>query len=657
MDYHVFALAVDGNGHLYAGGDFYSAGGAAVNNIAKWEGSNWLPLGSGVDTTVWALAVSGNLLYVGGDFITAGGLVVRRIAKWDGSAWSGLGPGLGGCVDAFAVSGPNLYVGGFFPCTGDGQILLGHVAKWDGTSWSALQYGVDGQVFALALSGTDLYIGGQFTEEYYLGANYIIKWDGSGWSTMGSGTNSTVEALQISGSDLLVGGGFTAAGGKPSAGLAQWRAPAPVTVTGVTPSGGPTGGGQSVTITGTGFATSGTIVVTLGGVEATAVTPGISTQLTCTTPPHALGAVDVVVTNPDGWQGTGIGAYTYTDVGPPQFTTPPSASPSPGVVNRNIALTCGVSGAAPISVEWTFGDGTTGTGTSANHIYRRPKVYQITAKATDTYGQTTEVQLTPDLIVRSAFAQFDPDSYMDIAWWDPADGNVRMWLMEATTQRWETDPYAEDVARSVVGTGDLNRDGKTDLILWYGSGGGVYARMMDGTTPGVLYRIGGASPTLYRVTGGTDVDGDGCADVLFRRVTDGVVYAWLLNPGSPPTVRSIVRIGSARVAGWDCSTGAGDMNKDGQCDILWRELPAPNRAYVWLMAPGGPGVASLVGMAPEAANWTLRGAGDYDSDGVCDILWRDPAAGQNKIWKMDGTSKVNDIPLPAGGPGAVVGPK
>ena len=62
--------------------------------MAKWNGSAWSALGSGVDNSVHALAMSGSDLYVGGDFSAAGGSSANRVAKWNGSAWSALGAGL-----------------------------------------------------------------------------------------------------------------------------------------------------------------------------------------------------------------------------------------------------------------------------------------------------------------------------------------------------------------------------------------------------------------------------------------------------------------------------------------------------------------------------------------------------------------------------------
>ncbi len=77
------ALAVSG-GDLYVGGYFINTDGIAANSIAKWNGSSWSALGSGLGGTyanVFALALSGSDLYVGGSFATAGGKVSGYIAR------------------------------------------------------------------------------------------------------------------------------------------------------------------------------------------------------------------------------------------------------------------------------------------------------------------------------------------------------------------------------------------------------------------------------------------------------------------------------------------------------------------------------------------------------------------------------------------------
>jgi hypothetical protein len=129
---------------------------------------------------VGALAVSGDDLYAGGNFSSAGGISVSDIAKWNGSEWSALGSGLF-WVSALAVSGSDLYAGGYFQTAGG--VIAHRIAKWDGFDWTPLGSGVDHgdssfsstAVFALAVSGSDLYAGGNFTTAGGINANYIAK--------------------------------------------------------------------------------------------------------------------------------------------------------------------------------------------------------------------------------------------------------------------------------------------------------------------------------------------------------------------------------------------------------------------------------------------------------------------------------------------------
>jgi len=57
-------------------------GGVSATNIAKWDGTNWSALGTGLGTgdgdTVSALAIWGDNLYVGGYFTNAGSQLMRK---------------------------------------------------------------------------------------------------------------------------------------------------------------------------------------------------------------------------------------------------------------------------------------------------------------------------------------------------------------------------------------------------------------------------------------------------------------------------------------------------------------------------------------------------------------------------------------------------
>jgi hypothetical protein len=71
-------------------------------------------------------------------------------------------------------------------------------------------------------------------------------------------------------------------------------------VTGVTPAAG-SGGGQTVTVAGSGFGGgAGLTRVLFGGVAASGVTVASDGQITCVAPSHAAGTVDVVVRSPYG---------------------------------------------------------------------------------------------------------------------------------------------------------------------------------------------------------------------------------------------------------------------------------------------------------------------------------------------------------------------
>jgi hypothetical protein len=221
----VTALTIDGLGNLYAGGDFTTAGGVVANNIAKWNGSTWGALGSGINGMVVALAFGGSgNLYAGGWFIAAGGENANNIAKWNGSTWSALGSGMEDGVSALAADGlDNIYAGGFFTLAGG--IDANRIARWDGNAWSALGSGTNSTVSALSIDGSgNIYAGGQFTTAGGIAASRIAQWDGSAWSALGSGTNSTVSALSIYGSgNLYAGGEFTIAGAKFSTYVAKCR--------------------------------------------------------------------------------------------------------------------------------------------------------------------------------------------------------------------------------------------------------------------------------------------------------------------------------------------------------------------------------------------------------------------------------------------------
>jgi trimeric autotransporter adhesin len=223
---------------LFIGGSFNRAGGVNATNIAKWNGTNWQAVGTGLGTVeegifgtasrdrVFCLATRGNELFAGGAFESSS---FSELARWNGSTWSRPGStSPDNWVYSLCNFGSDLYVGGYFynqPVSSFRSLV-----KWNGSSWTAVGSGtLDGPVYAMTASGTNLYIGGGFTKIGTLVYNNIAKWNGSSWQRLTTsiqvsdiGVNREVTTMLAVGNDLYVGGEFTSAGGKPANHIAKW---------------------------------------------------------------------------------------------------------------------------------------------------------------------------------------------------------------------------------------------------------------------------------------------------------------------------------------------------------------------------------------------------------------------------------------------------
>jgi hypothetical protein len=213
----VSAIAIAPNGDVYAGGNFATAGGVTVNSIARWDGTNWYALDSGVSEgggfIVWvhsiAIAPNGDV-YVGGRFATAGGITVNNIARWDGTNWNALGTGvIGSSVRdiAFAPNG-DVCAGGTFEIASGTTVH--NVACWNGTNWYALGSGVltswnptgagipSANIDSIAIAPNgNIYVGGNLPDvnNPITGNNLvwgIAYWDGTTWKPLGSGLASRI---------------------------------------------------------------------------------------------------------------------------------------------------------------------------------------------------------------------------------------------------------------------------------------------------------------------------------------------------------------------------------------------------------------------------------------------------------------------------------
>jgi hypothetical protein len=140
----------------------------------------------------------------------------------------------------------------------------------------------------------------------------------------------------------------------------------------LTPSSGPVGGGQTVTISGTGFTAGSTVSVDGGAAITPATINADGTSLTFTTPAHVAGLVGVTVTNATGTSAPLTYSYQAAAALAPQLTslTPPSGPIAGGTVvtvtgtQFTPGSTVSVGGSAPITPDSISPDGTTLTFTT-----------------------------------------------------------------------------------------------------------------------------------------------------------------------------------------------------------------------------------------------------------------------------------------------------
>lgn len=219
----VRAMASDGAGGWFIGGDFSYVGGQPRQRLAHINSNgtldpNWKP---GANGAVRAIVVSGDYVYTGGDFTSIGGQARNRLAKvtkTTGVVDTGWNPNVtdvAGAQDtsvrSLAVSANTLYIGGLFSYIG-GQPRsdIGSVSTQSGmyTSWAP---NAQGSVDALAVAGTTLYVGGNFTTIAGSSKQRAAAFEtatGSLIPTWTANADKRVNAIAPDGTTVFLGGEF-----------------------------------------------------------------------------------------------------------------------------------------------------------------------------------------------------------------------------------------------------------------------------------------------------------------------------------------------------------------------------------------------------------------------------------------------------------------
>lgn len=212
----VYSLVFDSLGNLYIGGNFTDMGNTNGDYIVKIDtAGNISSLGTGLNGACFSIVIDkNNNLYVTGQFTLAGGVAnTAYIAKWDGSVWSPLSTGLSGPggYKLLLDINENLYVVGDFINVGDEN--GDYIVKWNGTSFESLGTGANVRLWGLEIDiAGNVYVGGEQTTLGGVTVGYLGKWNGQKWEALGDGVNNYVYYIKHYNNKLYVSGAFTTAG-------------------------------------------------------------------------------------------------------------------------------------------------------------------------------------------------------------------------------------------------------------------------------------------------------------------------------------------------------------------------------------------------------------------------------------------------------------
>ena len=250
----------------------------------------------------------------------------------------------------------------------------------------------------------------------------------------------------------------------------------------------------------------------------------------------------------------------------------------------------------------------------------------------DSYGQFINFPPQPAI-------DFNDDEKSDLLWRNTQTGMVALWLMNGGNIVSPGFLVGVPVEWEIKGIGDLNGDGKADVI-WQNSNGTVAIWFMNGLTINSVAFPGGVS-SKWEIKKAGDVNGDGKADLVWRNTTSGQVAVWFMNGGTIA--------GSAFLAGvplnWEIA-GLGDVNGDDKADIIWRNH-TNGMVAVWLM--NGLGMSSIEFPGTNSLDWKIQGVGDMNGDGHADLLWQHETNHVVSFWFMNGGSifsTANLSPVP-----------